>query len=139
MALIKIEKGFQLAEFHCQHLRLENRDKRALSLTAFKTGQLRGINPLWKRKHRTDDGIHLGADAFKACWLNRDKLPAWLCHHHQLYFDGDVLMNEFGNELVLYLRWTKLDWNKDVSPMDWRWGVCATTYDWYRDFFSLVY
>ena len=136
--LIPVCGGFQLSEFYCQHLDLKNRDPRDRGLSSIDLKKLHTVRPYWRAHRGQDHSIRVGANAFKALWHNRDKLPAVLRQYKQLYCDGDVLVNEFGVAHVFYLRWTKQDWVKENSPMDWRWGICASAYDWGNDYLALV-
>src|SRR6185437_255331 len=94
--LIPVCGGFQLSEFYCQHLDLKNRDPRDRGLSSIDLKKLHTVRPYWRAHRGQDHSIRVGANAFKALWHNRDKLPAVLRQYKQLYCDGDVLVNEFG-------------------------------------------
>jgi hypothetical protein len=81
---------------------------------------------------------HLDAKAFETLWDGRQTLPpewrefvpqGW--NFFQFYFWGTKLINEFGIEHVLYMRWAD-NYHDDRSKRGfaWHWGIIPTRYNW---------
>jgi hypothetical protein len=134
---IKRRDAFNQERFFCRDFTLVNDPKATIAGLSTRALCFVSVKSLHVSTYH-----NLDAKAFEAFWDNRGTLPNELLQSipaghsfFQFYFYGTTLVNRFGVEHVLYLRWADNYHEQEAKrKFDWHWGITPKLYNWGHPF-----